>query len=67
MMPSRSILSPKDLKAHYLPVAEFTQGLYLGTRAPKGQPIRFSSVQEMLAAVKSGKIAWDQAVEIPNS
>lgn len=67
MMPSRSILSPKDLKAHYLPVAEFTQGLYLGTRAPKGQPIRFSSVQEMLSAVKSGKIAWDQAVEIPNS
>ena len=66
MMPSRSILSPKDLKAHYLPVAEFTQGLYLGTRAPKGQPIKFRAVQEMMEAVKTGKIAWDQAVEIPN-
>lgn len=67
MMPSRSILSPKDLKAHYLPVAEFTQGLYLGTRAPKGQPIKFRSVQEMMEAVQSGKIAWDQAVDIPNA
>ena len=66
MMPSRSILSPKDLKAHYLPVAEFTQGLYLGTRSPKGQPIKFRSVQEMMEAVKTGKIAWDQAVDIPN-
>lgn len=65
MLPSRNLLSPKNMKAHYLPQAEFLQGLYLGTRSrPDQKPVRFRSAAEMLKALRRGEITYDTPVEI---
>lgn len=65
MLPSRNLLSPKNMKAHYLPQAEFLQGLYLGTRSRSDQkPVRFRSAAEMLKALRRGEITYDTPVEI---
>mgnify|MGYP005955327919 CR=1 FL=1 len=65
MLPSRNLLSPKNMKAHYLPQAEFLQGLYLGTRSrPDQKPVRFRSAAEMLKALRRGEIEYDTPVEI---
>lgn len=65
MLPSRNLLSPKNMKAHYLPQAEFLQGLYLGTRSrPDQKPVRFRSATEMLKALRRGEITYDTPVEI---
>lgn len=65
MLPSRNLLSPKNMKAHYLPQAEFLQGLYLGTRSrPDQKPVRFRSAAEMLKALRRGEITYDTSVEI---
>lgn len=65
MLPSRNLLSPKNMKAHYLPQAEFLQGLYLGTRSrPDQEPVRFRSAAEMLKALRRGEITYDTPVEI---
>jgi DNA-directed RNA polymerase beta subunit/DNA-directed RNA polymerase beta' subunit len=65
MLPSRNLLSPKNMKAHYLPQAEFLQGLYLGTRSrPDQKPVRFRSAPEMLKALRRGEITYDTPVEI---
>lgn len=53
------------MKAHYLPQAEFLQGLYLGTRSrPDQKPVRFRSAAEMLKALRRGEITYDTPVEI---
>lgn len=65
MLPSRNLLSPKNMKAHYLPQVEFLQGLYLGTRSrPDQKPVRFRSAAEMLKALRRGEITYDTPVEI---
>lgn len=65
MLPSRNLLSPKNMKAHYLPQAEFLQGLYLGTRSrPDQKPVWFRSATEMLKALRRGEITYDTPVEI---
>lgn len=65
MLPSRNLLSPKNMKAHYLPQAEFLQGLYLGTRVRTDQkPVRFRSTADMLKALRRGEIEYDTPVEI---
>lgn len=65
MLPSRNLLSPKNMKAHYLPQAEFLQGLYLGTRSrPDQKPVRYRSAAEMLKALRRGEITYDTPVEI---
>ena len=67
MLPSRNLLSPTNLRAHYKPVAEFAQGLYLGSRMKKKKPIRFNSLADAQQALKEGLIKWDDPIDIPDA
>lgn len=64
MLPSRNLLSPIDMKAHFIPVAEFTQGLYLASRTRNEAPIRFKTKEDMMAALNRGEIKIDTPVVI---
>ena len=64
MLPSRNLLSPIDMKAHFIPVAEFTQGLYLASRTRNEAPIRFKTEEDMMAALNRGEIKIDTPVVI---
>lgn len=64
MLPSRNLLSPIDMKAHFIPVAEFTQGLYLASRTRNEAPIRFKTKEDMMAALNRGEIQIDTPVVI---
>lgn len=68
MVPSKNLLNPATLKAYTgVPMEEFSQGLYLASRPPKGKPIKFPSKEAMLQALRQGKITYDTAVEIPDA
>lgn len=64
MLPSRNLLSPIDMKAHFIPVAEFTQGLYLASRTRNEAPIRFKTKEDMMEALNRGEIKIDTPVVI---
>jgi hypothetical protein len=64
MLPSRNLLSPIDMKAHFIPVAEFAQGLYLASRTRNEAPIRFKTKEDMMAALNRGEIKIDTPVII---
>lgn len=66
MLPSKNLLNPATLKTHVLPIEEFSQGLYIASRPPKGKPIKFPSKEAALQALRAGKITYDTAIEIPN-
>ena len=66
MLPSKNLLNPATLRTHVLPVEEFSQGLYIASRPPKGKPIKFPSKEAALQALRAGKITYDTAIEIPN-
>ena len=68
MLPSRNLLSPSNMRAHYKPVGEFAQGLFLGSRInDKKKPIRFNSLAEAQQALKEGLIKWDDPIDIPDA
>ena len=68
MLPSRNLLSPSNMRAHYKPVAEFAQGLFLGSRInDKKKPIRFNSLADAQKALKEGLIKWDDPIDIPDA
>ena len=67
MLPSKNLLSPSTLRARMTPIEEFSQGLYIASRPPKGKPVKFPSKEAMLQALRQGKITYDTAVEIPDA
>ena len=68
MLPSRNLLSPSNMRAHYKPVGEFAQGLYFGSRInPKKKPVRFNTLAEAQEALKQGKLRWDDPIDIPDA
>lgn len=65
MLPEKNLISPRDMTAHYKPMNEFVQGLYLATRAPKGQPKKtFRTVAEAQDAYNKGEIDIDTPIII---
>lgn len=64
MLPSRNLLSPIDNTAHFVPSAEFAQGLYLASRTRNNAPVRFKSKEDMMASLKRGEIKIDTPVII---
>lgn len=65
MLPSKNLLSPRDFTAHFIPRAEFAQGLYLASRVDdKQRPVQFRTEEEAVAAYKRGDIKVDTPVEI---
>lgn len=68
MLPSRNLLSPSNMRAHYKPVGEFAQGLYFGSRINnKKKPVRFNTLAEAQDALKKGLIKWDDPIDIPDA
>jgi DNA-directed RNA polymerase subunit beta' len=68
MLPSRNLLSPSTMRAHYKPAGEFAQGLFLGSRINnKKKPIRFNSLADAQQALKEGLIKWDDPIDIPDA
>lgn len=65
MMPEQNLISPRDMTAQYKPQNEFVQGLYLATRAPKGQAKKsFRTVDEAQGAYNKGEIDIDTPIVI---
>lgn len=65
MTPEANLISPRDMTAHYKPKNEFVQGLYLATRAPKGQAKKtFRTVAEAQEAYNKGEIDIDTPIII---
>jgi DNA-directed RNA polymerase beta' subunit len=65
MLPEKNLISPRDMTAHYKPQNEFVQGLYLATRAPKGQAKKtFRTVAEAQDAYNKGEIDIDTPIII---
>jgi DNA-directed RNA polymerase beta subunit len=65
MLPTKNLLSPRDMSAHYTPSQEFIQGLYLATRAKKGKPKKtFKTTEEAQTAYNKGEIDIDTPIVI---
>jgi len=63
LLPSKNVISFQRFQAHAVPTMEYALGLhYLSSRKEKGDPIVFKNREELLEALKSGKITPDQAV-----
>jgi DNA-directed RNA polymerase beta subunit len=65
MLPTKNLLSPRSMTAHYTPSQEFIQGLYLATRAKKEKPKKtFRTTEEAQAAYNKGEIDIDTPIVI---
>jgi hypothetical protein len=65
MLPTKNLLSPRSMSAHYTPSQEFVQGLYLATRAKKEKPKKtFRTTEEAQAAYNKGEIDIDTPIVI---
>ena len=65
MLPSKNLLNPRDMKAHYTSGQEFVQGIYLATRPGKGKPKKsFQTVADAQKAYNDGKIDIDTPIVI---
>lgn len=65
MMPSKTLLSARNFKAHYYPQEEYILGMYLATRPGKGPVKRsFKTSAEAIKAYKMGEIDVNDNVQI---
>lgn len=65
MLPSRNLLSVRSFKAHYLPIREYGQGLYLASRQAPGKPTKsFDSVDSLRRAYQQGMVDVDEPVRL---
>ena len=65
MMPEQNLLSPRDSQAHYTPLHEYAQGLYLATQPPKGQPEKtFRTRADAKAAYLRNEIGADTVIKV---
>lgn len=65
MLPSKNILSLRNFQAHYTPSHEYLGGLYyLSNQKAEGAPMRFRTRDEMITALKEGRITPNQRVII---
>lgn len=65
MLPSKNLFSLQNFQVHIAPTMEYLGGLYyLSNQRGRGEPIRFATKEELLAALRSGKISPDQNVVV---
>jgi DNA-directed RNA polymerase subunit beta' len=65
MMPERNLKYVRDRSPTYMPISEYLQGLYLGTKQPTNKPPRrFATKQEAMQAYKKGDLAIDDPIVI---
>ena len=65
MLPTKNLLSSRNMDAQYTPGQEFVQGLYLATRAKKGKPKKsFKTTADAQKAYNAGEIDIDTPIVI---
>jgi len=64
MMPERNLLDARKFTAHYKPMREYAQGLYLATRAGQGASQPFANIAEAEQAYRQGLIDVDTPIRI---
>ena len=65
MMPRNNLLSTRSFKAHYMPIREYSQGLYLASRMKPGPAVKaFRTEAEATQAYQRGEIAIDDPIKI---
>jgi DNA-directed RNA polymerase subunit beta' len=65
MMPERNLKYVRDRSPTYMPISEYLQGLYLGTRQPQAKsPVIFRTKQEALESYRKGDLNIDDPIVI---
>ena len=65
MLPERNLLNVRGFQAHYLPIREYAQGVYLASRVKPGPAVKsFKTEGEAIQAYKRGEIGVDDPVRV---
>jgi DNA-directed RNA polymerase subunit beta len=65
MLPSKNLLSPMDLSAHYLPGHEAIYGMWAASKPKQDKPVKkFNTKREAMEAYKRGEIDINDSIEV---
>ena len=67
MLPEHNLISPRNYKAHYLPLEEYAQGLFLAGQVKKDTaPVDFATRDDAIRAYRRGLLDINTPVNILN-